>query len=544
MALGITSIVLANRVSFATNELHELQKEVTNFSSILSAHYAWRNSLTESILADKEFSGSLDPSACALGMWMNSDTAKNLTDNEILGLLNEVKDPHDFIHQRAQNIVEILETHDKDKAITELTDTILPKFGEVIDGLSGIMERYEKLIEDHIEMILGIQETSETITIVLLIVVLVASVLLALFITNSIIKPLHRMTEAAEELALGNLEVVPEYHVNDQIGRLAESFKHLITATKQQVAVAEMLAEGDLTANLKPRSNDDTMSIALMKMLNNLNRLFKEVHAATNQVSAGAKQIADGAQSLAQGSTQQAASIEELSNSISELAQKTRSNAEIASKTTKLEESIIVNAEKGGRRMEEMMSAVQEINQASQGIGKVIRVIDDIAFQTNILALNAAVEAARAGQHGKGFAVVAEEVRNLASKSAEAAKETGTMIENSMSKAEFGTQIAEETRVSLNEILSGISESSSLIREITKASEEQSFSIDQINNSIDQVTQVIQQNSATAEEEAASSEEMSGQSVLLQQLISQFKLSSGDSHAKISSSANDSYYNF
>jgi methyl-accepting chemotaxis protein len=174
--------------------------------------------------------------------------------------------------------------------------------------------------------------------------------------------------------------------------------------------------------------------------------------------------------------------------------------------------------------MNEMTSAVKDINQASQSIGKVIKVIDDIAFQTNILALNAAVEAARAGQHGKGFAVVAEEVRNLAAKSADAARETGTLIANSTEKAELGSRIAGETAASLAEIVSGISESNQFINEIAQSSEQQSSGIEQINSGISQVAHVVQQNSATAEESAAASEEMNGQSSMLEGLISRFKL--------------------
>jgi len=196
----------------------------------------------------------------------------------------------------------------------------------------------------------------------------------------------------------------------------------------------------------------------------------------------------------------------------------------MADRAEKLADAIRGNAEKGSNQMSEMMTAVMDINQASQNIGKIIKVIDDIAFQTNILALNAAVEAARAGQHGKGFAVVAEEVRNLAAKSAEAARDTGSLIQNSIEKAELGVQIAGDTSESLTEIVSGINESSALISEIAKSSEVQSMGISNINSGIDQVAQVVQHNSAIAQESAASSEEMNDQIILLESLVSQFKL--------------------
>jgi methyl-accepting chemotaxis protein len=256
-------------------------------------------------------------------------------------------------------------------------------------------------------------------------------------------------------------------------------------------------------------------------------RAEAELSASIGKVSEtfvmSSKQIASGAQALAQGSTQQAASIQQLSSSIAEISQKTKENAEMANRAASLARTIKDSAEKGNIQMGEMMDAVREINQASQSINKVIKVIDDIAFQTNILALNAAVEAARAGQHGKGFAVVAEEVRNLAAKSAEAAKDTGSLIANSMSKAELGSRIANDTASSLSEIVTGINESNQIVTKIASLSDEQSAEINQINKGIEQVAQVIHHNSATAQESAAASAEMSSQSAMLQDLVTQFK---------------------
>ncbi|MCL2226177.1 MAG: methyl-accepting chemotaxis protein [Oscillospiraceae bacterium] len=310
----------------------------------------------------------------------------------------------------------------------------------------------------------------------------------------------------------------------DEIGQCVEASVRLFEHINNISGKLESLSAGDLNIEFEPVSEKDVLGRSVSQMLVNLNGIFSSIQSSANQVSSGSKQIADGAQALAQGSTRQSSTVQQLSASISDISEKTNHNAEMAGRAAMLADTIMKNAEKGNEHMGEMISAVKDINEASQGIGKVIKVIDDIAFQTNILALNAAVEAARAGQHGKGFAVVAEEVRNLAAKSADAAKDTGALIANSMEKADFGARIAEYTAASLTKIVSGINESNAMLSDIAKFSEEQASGISQINSGIDQVAQVIQQNSATAQQSAAASQEMSGQSDVLQQMIAQFKL--------------------
>ena len=408
------------------------------------------------------------------------------------------------------------------------------------DIASELSYLIRNVLEDNIRIVrennLDSSRQEDSMRLLLIIVASVAAVIaviLAFYVSGVISKPLIPFNAFMEKaghtgdisLSQADVETIGKYALlNDETGRTIASAAEFVKRVTEVSDVMQEIANGDLTAHIELLSDKDVMGYSIVKMIENLNNMFGDIMSASGQVSTGSKQVADGAQSLAQGSTEQAASIQQLSSSISEIANKTKSNTDMAFKAADLAGTIKTNAEKGSRQMDEMIGAVGEINDASQSISKVIKTIDDIAFQTNILALNAAVEAARAGQHGKGFAVVAEEVRNLAAKSAEAAKETGGLIENSIEKANLGVRIAGETASSLEEIVSGINESDKLIGEIARSSEEQTLGITQINTGIDQVAQVVQQNSATAEESAAASEEMSSQSSMLQGLISKFRL--------------------
>jgi len=355
-------------------------------------------------------------------------------------------------------------------------------------------------------------------------IVIIAAVLIYFSLKTMIVRPIKDVTEAANVLANGQTGVRLDGKYVGEIAQLADSFRRMESFNKQQDEWLQSIAGGDLSIEVIPRSGDDQISGSINRMLKNLNDLCTGINESSYQVTDGSRSITDGSQALSQGSAQQASAISELSDSIAEIAQKTRDNADTAEKAASLSGTIKKNAEKGSQQMDDMMAAVMEINEAGKSINKVIKVIDDIAFQTNILALNAAVEAARAGQHGKGFAVVAEEVRNLAAKSAEAAKETGSLIANSVEKAELGSRIAGETASSLAEIVTGIDESNMLVTNIARSSGEQSDAIDHVNRGIDQVTQIVEQTGATAAVSAAASAEMSNQAAVLSDLVSQFKL--------------------
>ena len=357
-------------------------------------------------------------------------------------------------------------------------------------------EQVEKGIQDLIDYNLkaaehkSVQNTEEfkqqsIVMIAIIAMGILLAIGLGLFIANLISKPLIQIVGAANRIADGDLDVSVEVSSRDEVGILAQAFK---------------------------------------KMTENLNEVMYNISAAAEQVASGSKQVSDSSMALSQGATEQASTVEELTASLEEISSQTRMNADNANQANAYAESAKANASLGNAQMQEMLRAMDEINDSSSSISKIIKVIDEIAFQTNILALNAAVEAARAGQHGKGFAVVAEEVRNLAARSANAAKETTAMIEGSIKKVEGGTKIANETASALNSIVDGVSRVASLVGEIAVASSEQASGIEQINQGIVQVSEVVQTNSATSEESAAASEELAGQAELLKDQVSRFTL--------------------
>ncbi len=355
---------------------------------------------------------------------------------------------------------------------------------------------------------------------ILIVVSILVIVIYAYFVIRTIRVSVSQLSTAAKDIALGKVDIKLIKHNNDEFGGLVDEYTKVIENIKYQADIAEEVSNGNLTVQVTPKSTDDLLGNSLKKLVDDNLHAMININDAASQVTVGASQVADASQSLAQGSTEQASAIQQITASIDEIADKTRQNAEQANSAAELVVQAISDVKMGNKQMQDMMEAMKDINKSSESISKIIKVIDDIAFQTNILALNAAVEAARAGEAGKGFAVVAEEVRSLAAKSAAAAAETAELIEDSIVKVGAGSKIADDTAKALDIITDVVEKSEVIINGIAESSNYQTTAVVQIEQAISQVSQVVQTNSATSEECAAASEELSNQATRMRDLLS------------------------
>lgn len=360
-------------------------------------------------------------------------------------------------------------------------------------------------------------------------VVIIGAVILAL---RKVLSPVQDIVQAANSIAEGRLDVQLETANEDEIGILSNTFAEMASNLKRIVTdlkyVLEEMADGNFTVRTKAEDSYigdfEGVLLSVRKMNRRLSSALSQIDLAADQVSSGSDQMSSGAQALSQGAVEQAASVEELAatvGGISEHVQETANNAAVARDHSMKsdQETTLCN-----QQMHKMVTAMDEIGAKSTEIGKIIKTIEDIAFQTNILALNAAVEAARAGVAGKGFAVVADEVRNLAGKSASASKNTSELIQGAVSAVDKGMEIANETARSLEKVVESSHAISEIVDKIAEAAVEQSTSLEQVTEGMNQISSVVQTNSATAQESAATSEELSSQAQMLRNQVRQFKL--------------------
>ena len=365
------------------------------------------------------------------------------------------------------------------------------------------------------------------------------SVLLTVWIASLLIKVIEKsvkqLSDAAKDIAMGRVDIEMVKYNNDEFGDLVDEYTEVIENIKYQAKIAEEVSHGNLTITVNPKSPEDLLGNSLKQLVEDNFHILSNIKEVGNQVTTNSSQVAGASQSLAQGSTEQASAIQQITASIDEIAEKTKQNADEANSAAELVSQAIKDVKYGNSQMHDMMEAMADINRSSESISKIIKVIDDIAFQTNILALNAAVEAARAGEAGKGFAVVAEEVRSLAAKSAAAASETAELIEDSISKVNTGSRLADDTAKALETITGVVQKSEVIINGIADSSNYQATAVSQINQAITQVSQVVQTTSATSEECAAASEELSNLAARMHELLSSYNLGTASTVSPIKS---------
>ena len=425
--------------------------------------------------------------------------------------------------------VDHLKNNDRNSALTMIMEEYDSAASTLQDTLQDIIDDAQLKAEDYYSTGALINRRCSTTLYVLSIISVILTLILSISIIRGFTRPIAEIENAVKKMAEGNMHSEITYKSKDELGALAENLRFVLKTLSAYIAHIcsrmDSLSTGDLTVEMDMDYLGELESIKRSgnKIITSLNDTFGQIHMAAEQVSNSSDQVSSGAQALSQGTTEQASSVEKLVATLNTLSEQVTQTAGKSRDTNNLILETVKEVDDSNTKMNAMMNAMTKINTCSSEIEKIIKTIEDIAFQTNILALNAAVEAARAGESGKGFAVVADEVRSLASRSADAAKDTIVLINNSITAVTEGNQIAEDTQKSLLTVVTSAQQIENNMSQITKASDIQAEELRQVTMEIDQISSVVQTNSATAQESAAASEELFSQSTLLKGLVNRFR---------------------
>ena len=451
--------------------------------------------------------------------------------------VNEIRSKLQSVTNYNTQIMELSAKFGDKQASQQAYDIYLNKYAVAFDEAANMLidlnNTIDNVVSEQENIVIKVRNIALFVFICIVIISFATIIIFTGLMLKYILVPVKKLVKAADALEKGDFSnAVIEYNSNDEFGKLSQkisdTMKRIVFITQDLEQGFKELAEGNLKASSKNekvyQGEYSLLKEAIYNLINTMSDIIYEIRIASAQVSDDADQIAMGAQALSQGSTEQASNLQELSATLNDISSQVDENSSLISEVEKTVERAVFEVTTGSTKMEEMLDAMNDINEHSKEIEKIIKSIEDIAFQTNILALNAAVEAARAGVAGKGFAVVADEVRRLAGSTAEASKNTSQLILKSLESVQNGKKIADETADSLRKIADDIVE---LAIQANKASENsalQNTALNQITIGFDQIASVVQTNSATAQQSAAASQELSGQATILKQLTGKFKL--------------------
>ena len=444
---------------------------------------------------------------------------------EVTGYIQNAKTVQD-------NLIAVIRDSSKDgrAAYEVFTKEYLPVITQITPILDEFMQAGAEREHAQSELADKVISASWVMMILVALVSILAALAIIYALTKSILTPVREIQMVYDEMAKGNLRTELYYESRDELGQMAESIRRvnagLLTYIQDIAEKLTLLSNGDMRFTMELDYVGDYSEIkrSIQETEERLNQTMLLIRTAADQVNTGASQVAAGAQSLSSGATEQAATVEELTASVSTVSSQAEQNTLTVQQATEYVQAAGKGVADSNEYMQRLNDSMKEISVSSQEISKITKLVEDIAFQTNILALNAAVEAARAGEAGRGFAVVADEVRTLAARSAEAAKQTSQLIEKSVAMVAAGGKLAEETLRCLVDVSEKTGSVQSAIENIVSASSEQAAAIEQINEGLSQVSAVVQTNAATAEESSASSEELAAQAQTLQQEVGKFKL--------------------